>query len=450
VTQLATHRVYVGEVRIIRRRVELGLIVLTGIITGSAYALASLGTTASLPADIVPFLGIVLGLLVAAHIAVRKLAPNADGLFLPLAALLNGIGYVFVARLDSTLAAPQATWTGLGILAFVATLVVVRRPRDLQRYRYTFLFAGIVLLILPFVPGIGFANLGARIWARVGPITFQPGELAKLALVLFFVGYLTENRELLSVSTFKLGPLMLPDPKRLGPLALALGVSLFIFVAQNDLGPSLLLFTLFLVLIWITTERLSYLVLGASLFLGGAVFAATRFAHVAPRIEVWLDPWRPEVIRNEAYQIVQATYALAQGGLTGTGLGLGNPERVPVVTTDSIFAAIGEELGLVGGTAILICFLLLVGSALRLAVVAEHPFDKALAVGIATLFGVQTFIIVGGTVRLLPLTGITLPFVSYGGSSLVVNYVLLAILLRVSDDVTTRQLRRLEEEGARA
>jgi len=445
VTHLATHPVKVGEVRIIRRRVELGLIVLAAIITGSAYALASLGTTASLPADIVPFLVVVLGLLVAAHVAVRKLAPNADGLFLPLAALLNGIGYVFVARLDNELAAPQATWTALGIVAFLATLAVLRRPRDLQRYRYTFLLLGVGLLVLPFVPGIGFANLGAQIWARIGPITFQPGELAKLALLLFFVGYLTENRELLSVSTFKLGPLMLPDPKRLGPLVLALGVSLFIFVAQNDLGPSLLLFTLFLVLIWITTERLSYLVIGSTLFVGGADVAASRFAHVAPRIEVWLDPWRPEVIRDEAYQVVQATYALAQGGLTGTGLGLGNPERVPVVTTDMVFAAIGEELGLVGGTAVLICFLLLVGSALRLAVVAEHAFDKALAVGIATLFGVQTFLIIGGITRLLPLTGITLPFVSYGGSSLVVNYVLIALLIRVSDDVTTRQLRRLDE-----
>ena len=435
-----------SEVRVMRRRVELGLVILASIITASAYGLAGLGATASLPADIVPFLGMVLGLLLAAHVAVRRLAPNADGLILPLAALLNGIGYVFVARLDNDLAAPQATWTALGIVAFVLTLLFIRRPRDLQRYRYTFLLVGIVLLALPFVPGVGFANLGAQIWVRLGPITFQPSELAKLALLLFFAGYLTENRELLSVSTFRLGPLMLPDPKRLGPLLLAVGGALFIFVRQNDLGPSLLLFLLFLVMLWVSTERLSYLILGGSLFAAGAYVAATQFAHVTPRIEVWLDPWRPEVIRDEAYQIVQATYAMAQGGLTGTGLGLGNPERVPVVSTDSIFAAIGEELGLLGGTAILICFLLLVGSALRLAVVAARPFDKVLSVGIATLFAVQAFIIIGGITRLLPLTGITLPFVSYGGSSLVVNYVLLAILLRTSDDVTTGQLRALDEE----
>jgi cell division protein FtsW (lipid II flippase) len=438
------------ELRSLRRRVELGLIILATIITASAYALAGLGTTASLPADIVPFLFVVLGLLVAAHVAVRKLAPNADGLLLPLAALLNGVGYVFVARLDNDLAAPQATWTALGIVAFIATLAVVRRPRDLQRYRYTFLLLGVALLLLPFVPGIGFDNLGAQIWARIGPITFQPGELAKLALLLFFAGYLTENRELLSVSTFRVGPLMLPDPKRLGPLLLALGAALAIFIFQNDLGPSLLLFTLFLVLIWVTTERVSYLVIGASLFAAGAYLAYTQFSHVAPRIEVWLDPWRPEVIRGDAYQIVQSTYALAQGGLTGTGLGLGNPERIPVVTTDSIFAAIGEELGLVGATAILVCFLLLVGAALRLSVTADHPFDKVLSLGIATLIAFQTFIIVGGVTRLLPLTGITLPFVSYGGSSLVINYVLLGLLIRLSDDVTARQLRQVRREAVPA
>lgn len=437
------------ELRSLRRRVELGLILLGTIITASAYALAGLGTTASLPADVVPFLGVVLALMIAAHLAVRRFAPNADGLMLPLAALLNGIGYVFVARLDTDLAAPQATWTALGIAAFVATLVVVRRPRDLQRYRYTFLLVGIALLLLPFTP-LGFENLGAQIWARIGPIAFQPGELAKLALLLFFAGYLVENRELLSVSTFKVGPLMLPDPKRLGPLLLALGAALVIFVYQSDLGPSLLLLMLFLVMVWVATERLSYLVLGSSLFALGAYVAYTQFSHVAPRFEAWLDPWNPDLVRGEAYQIVQATYALAQGGLTGTGLGLGNPERVPVVTTDFAFAAIGEELGLLGGTAVLICFLLLVGSALRLSIVADHAFDKLLAVGIATLIATQAFIIVGGITRLLPLTGIALPFVSYGGSSLVVNYVLLALLLRLSDDVTSRQLCRVEREAVPA
>lgn len=434
------------QLRSLRRRVELGLIVLAVIVTASAYGLAGLGTTASLPADLVGFLFLVLALLVAAHVAVRRLAPNADGLLLPIAGLLNGIGYVFVVRLDEDLAAPQTTWMALGVVAFVVTLFVIRRPRDLQRYRYTFLLIGIGLLLVPFIPGIGYENLGARIWARVGPITFQPGEFAKLALAVFFAGYLVERRELLAVSTFRVGPLMLPDPKHLGPLLLAWGGAIGIMVFQKELGSSLLLFTVFLVMVWVATERLSYLVLGGGLFGIGAWVAYSQFSHVASRVEAWLDPWGDaEVTRDSAYQIVQASYAMAEGGITGTGIGLGNPEKIPVVETDMIFAAIGEELGLVGATAVLICFLLLVGTGLRVAVTAEQPFEKLLAVGLSTLFGVQAFIIIGGVLRVLPLTGIALPFVAYGGSSLLANYVALALLLRVSDEVTTRQLRRLDE-----
>lgn len=435
------------RLRTLRRRVELGLIVLATIITVSAYALAGLGTSASLPADIGPFLGLVLALFVLAHLAVRRFAPNADGLLLPMAFLLNGIGYVFIARLDEDLAGFQATWTAVGVGALVATLVVVRRPRDLQRYRYTFLLVGLFLLAMPLLPVIGFDRLGAAIWVRIGPVTFQPGEFAKVALALFFAGYLVERRELLSVSTFKVGPLMLPDPRHLGPLLLAWGVSLLIMVAQRDLGSSLLFFTLVIVMLWVATERASYLAIGAVLFAAGATFAYQTFSHVRDRIAIWLDPWDPEVIRDQAYQIVQAAYALAFGGLTGTGLGLGNPERIPVVETDFIFAAIGEELGLVGATAVLVAFLLMVGTGLRIAVQAEGAYEKLLAVGLTTLLGVQAFIIIGGVTRLLPLTGITLPFVSYGGSSLVANYVLLALLLRVSDDVAGRQLRRMEQEA---
>lgn len=435
------------RIRLLRRRTELGLIVLTAIITASAYGLAGLGTSASLPADLLAFLGMVLGLLVVAHIAVRRFAPNADGLLLPLAGLLNGLGYVFVVRLDESLAAPQTTWMALGVVAFVATLVVIRRPRDLQRYQYTFLFIGIGLLLVPFIPGIGYENLGARIWARVGPITFQPGEFAKVALCVFFAGYLVDRRELLAVSTSRIGPLMLPDPRHLGPMLLAWGGAIGIMVFQKELGSSLLLFTVFLVLVWVATERLSYLAIGGSLFLVGAFVAYNTFTHVARRVDVWLSPWRPEVIRDDAYQVVQASYAMAEGGITGTGLGLGKPNSIPVVETDMIFAAIGEELGLIGATAVLIGFLLLVGTGLRVAVTAERPYEKLLAVGLSTLLGVQAFIIIGGVLRVLPLTGIALPFVAYGGSSLLANYVVLALLLRVSDDVTSRQIQRLEQEA---
>lgn len=436
-------------VKIARRRSELGLIVLTAIIVVSAHALVGLGTTSSLPADLFGLLGLVLALMVVAHVAVRRFAPLADGLLLPLAGLLNGLGYVFVVRLDDSLAAPQTTWMALGVVAFVVVLFIIRDPRDLHRYQYTFLLIGLGLLLVPFVPGVGYENLGARIWARVGPITFQPGEFAKVALTVFFAAYLVERRELLALSTFRVGRLMLPDPKHLGPLLLAWGGAIGIMVFQKELGSSLLLFSVFLVMVWIATERLSYLAIGGTLFLGGAYFAYSTFGHVAKRVDVWLSPWRPEVIRGDAYQVVQASYALAEGGLTGSGLGLGKPNSIPVVETDMIFAAIGEELGLIGATAILIGFLLLVGTGLRIAVNADRPFDKLLAVGLSTLLGVQAFIIIGGTLRVLPLTGIALPFVAYGGSSLLANYVVLALLLRVSDGVTKRQLRQLNR-GAEA
>jgi cell division protein FtsW (lipid II flippase) len=422
-------------ITLVRRRTELGLIVLGAIVTAGAYALASLGRTATLPANIVPFLGIVLGLIVAAHAANRRLAPGADPLLLPLAALLNGIGYVFIARLDeasrdpSGLAGLQAAWTAIGVVAYVATLLVVRRSRDLARYRYTLLLIGVVLLLLPLAPVIGNQVRGARIWVELGPIGFQPGEFAKIALAIFFAGYLMERRELLSEWAF--------DLKVLGPVVLAWGASLVVMTAERDLGSSLLFFALFVVLLWVATNRGLYLVLGTILFAAGAVFAWSAFSHVQQRIDIWLDPWTDA--GGDGFQVVQSWFALAWGGIGGTGLGLGNPERIPVVVTDFIFAAIGEELGLFGTTAIIVSYLLMIGAGLRIAVRAEDSFDKLLATGLTTLLGVQAFIIMGGVTRLLPLTGVTLPFVSYGGSSLLGNYVLLALLVRISDDTAKRR-----------
>ena len=237
----------------IRRTTELGLLLLGGLIIGGTYTLASLGRTASLPADIVGFLAVVLGLLLAAHVAVRRLAPEADGLLLPLAGLLNGLGYVFIARTSERLAGLQAAWTAIGLGAFVATLLVVRRVRDLERYRYTFALVGIGLLLLPLVPVIGQEINGARIWVSLGPINFQPGEPAKLMLALFLAAYLVERRELLAVASLRVGPLSLPDPKHLGPLLAAWGISILIMVSQKDLGSSLLFFTLFVVMLWVAT-----------------------------------------------------------------------------------------------------------------------------------------------------------------------------------------------------
>jgi peptidoglycan glycosyltransferase len=414
-----------------RRNTELGLIVLVAIVTGGAYVLASLGASAEIPVNIVPFLGVVIGLMLVAHIALRRFAPDADPILLPLAALLNGLGYVVIAGLDEELAGLQATWTAAGIAAFVATLVVVRRVRELQRYRYTFLLVGLVLLILPFVPGVGVEQLGARIWVELGPVNFQPGEITKIVLALFFAAYLVDKRELLRTGTRRIGPFHVPDLKYLGPILLVWGVSLMVMIAQKDLGTSLLFFALFVVMLWVATERPSWLVVGTALFAVGAWFAFANFAHVENRIDTWLDPWAD--FEGDGYQVAQAAFAMASGGLTGTGLGLSNV-GIPLAESDFVFASVAEQLGLLGATILIVTFLMMIGAGLRIAMRADPPFEKLLATGLTALLGIQAFIIIGGVTRVLPLTGVTLPFVSYGGSSLVTNYVLLALLLRISDE----------------
>jgi peptidoglycan glycosyltransferase len=424
----------------IRRNTELGLIVLGTLVIAGGYTLAALAKTSEIPTNIIPFLGVVVGLQVAAHVGIRRLAPNADGMLLPLAGLLTGIGYVFIVRLDEArthprgLAGLQAGWTAIGVAAFITTLVMVPRIRRLEPYRYTFALIGIGLLLLPLVPGIGQEINGARIWVAIGPVHFQPGEFAKVALALFFASYLVEKRELLAVNR-RIGPIAFPDPKHLGPVGLAWGASLVVMIAERDLGSSLLFFALFVVMLWVATERVSYIVIGVVLFALGSVFAASQFSHVQERVDTWLDPW--PVAKDEGYQLVESSFAFSAGGVAGTGLNLGTPTRIPAVETDFIFAAIGEELGLLGATAILVAVLLMVGAGLRIAIRSQAPFERLLATGLTLLLGIQTFIIVAGVIRVLPLTGVTLPFVSYGGSSLLANYVLLALLLRISDDGDT-------------
>jgi cell division protein FtsW (lipid II flippase) len=427
-----------------RRNTELGLMFLAVIITAGAYVLASLGATARIPANVVPFLVIVLGLLLGAHVALRRLAPDADPILLPVAAVLNGLGYVLIAGLPpmpempsgEDLARQQAVWTAIGIAAFIGTLVVVKRPRDLERYRYTFALVGLGLLLLPLIPGLGQEINGSRIWVSLGPVNFQPGEVAKVVLALFFAAYLADQRELIANSVWKVGPLRLPDPKYLGPVLVAWAVTLVVMVYQKDLGSSLMFFALFVVMLWVATERPSFLVLGAGLFAAGAYIAWTMFGHVQQRVDIWLDPWQDP--SGSGYQIIQGLFAMGFGGVAGTGLGLGSSVRIPASESDYIFAVVAEQLGLLGGTVVIVAFLLMVGAGLRIAVRAEHAFDKLLATGLTLLLGVQAFIIIGGVTRLLPLTGVTLPFMSYGGSSLVVNYVLLALLLRISDRRHTR------------
>jgi peptidoglycan glycosyltransferase len=407
-------------------------VVLAGLITAGAYALASLGKTASLPANLGPFLVIVIGLVVVAHLAIRALAPRADQTLLPLAGLLNGIGYVFIVRLNHRQAGLQAIWTMLGVGAFIATLVFVRRARDLDRYRYLFVFAGVGLLLLPLLPGIGRNIGGSRVWVSLGPLNFQPGEFAKIALVVFCASYLAEKREVLAQGDRRIGPIPLPDLRALGPVALAWGLSIVVMVFERDLGMSMLYFGLFIGMLYVATSRRRYIGAGVVMFAVASTFAYEAFGHVRVRFQVWLNPW--PVAQASGYQVVQSMFAFGAGGVAGTGLALGSPQRIPAVQTDFIFAAIGEELGLVGTVLILTAFLLLVGSALRIAVRTEHPFEKLVATGAAAIFGLQTFIIVSGVIRLMPLTGLTLPFVSYGGSSLLANYVLLALLVRISHE----------------
>jgi cell division protein FtsW (lipid II flippase) len=415
---------------------------LTMIIVGCAYALTSVGQNASLPADIGPFLGAVFGLMVIAHVALRRFAPDADGTLLPLAVLLNGLGYVMILLLSPKLAGLQATWTGAGIVAFVATLWLVPRVRDLARYRYSFAVLGLVLLIAPIF--VGSEINGSKIWIRIGPASFQPGEIAKIVLAIFFAAYIVEKRELLSMATRRIGRVMLPDFKHFAPLLLAWLIALAVLVFSNDFGSSLLFFAVFITVLYVGTGRGVYLAISAVVLAVGAYGSYLNSAHVQDRVAIWLNPWND--FDGRGYQIIQSEYALGAGGITGAGLGLGDPQRIPIAASDFIFSAIGEELGLLGTTAVLAAFLLFVGIGLRIAMKAANPFEKLLATGLTAIIGIQTFIIVGGVLRVIPLTGITLPFVSYGGSSLITNYILLALLLRLSND----QVAQARELGSNA
>lgn len=421
-----------------RRRTELGLIFLVVALTGGLYALAGFGKAGNLPANMGPFLAIIFLLMLAGHLAMRRLAPYADPILLPTAGLLNGIGYVFIARLSTHEARLQALWTALGMAAFILTLLLVRRARDLERYRYTFAFAGIGLLLLPLVPHIGENINGARLWIHLGSLNFQPGEIAKLALAVFFASVLVERADLLSEGTRRVGRFLILDPRYLAPILAAWGLSLVIFLAENDLGSSFLFFALFIGLLWVATGRAYYLGLGAGLFAVGSYLALKVIGHAQSRVQAWLNPW-PHA-STSGYQIIQGIFAIAAGGLFGEGPGQSNASHIPEASTDLIFAVIADELGLIGASGLLFGYLLMVGTGLRVAVRCERQFEKLLATGLSLILGVQTFVIVGGVTRLIPLTGITLPFVSYGGSSLIANYILLALLLRISHDTEEPQL----------
>lgn len=387
------------------------------------------------PVALAPLL--VLAVAAAAvHGAVRLLAPTADPLFVPIAVMLNGLGLVLIRRVDlaedTAFAASQTIWTVLGWVLFVVVLAVVRDHRVLTRLSYTFGLLTIVLIALPFLPIVGQEINGARLWIDIGPVRAQPGEVAKLTLVVFLAGYLDRTRAMLAIAQQRVGPLLLPAPRHLAPLLTAVGLALLVLVFQKDLGSSLLLFGIVLIMLHTATGRIAYTLVGLSAFAGGAALAFRLFAHLRTRVAVWRDPFADPF--EDGYQLVQVLFAFANGGVTGAGLGRGQPARIPYAHTDAIFAVAGEELGLLGATALLLLFVLLVARGIRTAIVARDDVGTLLAVGLTSIVALQVFVIVGGLTRVIPLTGITLPLVSYGGSALVSNLALLALLVRVSDD----------------
>ncbi len=413
-----------------RATTGFGLLLIAMTVTVGAYAAVGLGRHGKLPPSLALYGSIIVGADVLAWIVVRRVAGRADPVLFPAAALLAGVGFAVIWRLRPELAVNQATWLLVGLVGFVLTLLLVRDDRMLDAYTYTIGLAGVVLLLLPIVPGLGEVINGARLWVHVGPLSFQPSEFGKVLIVVFLASYLSSKRELLAAGTGRFG---LPRVKDLGPLLLAWGASLAVLFLEKDLGASLLYFGVFVVMVWVASGRAGYLVVGVVLFAIGAYAGYLAFSHVQLRVEYWLHALEPSRVYQLGYgQIAQGQFALASGGLVGTGLGQGSPTLIPYAATDFIFAAIGEELGLLGTCAVLLIYLAIIGRGLRIAMERTDGFGKLLAAGLTASIALQTFVIVGGVTRLIPLTGITLPFVSYGGSSLVSNLVILALLIRVS------------------
>jgi cell division protein FtsW (lipid II flippase) len=417
-----------------RRGAELVLLVLALAVGVGAYAAVGLGRDGTLPAELPTHAGWLCGLALAAHLVVRFAAPYADPVLLPVVMALNGLGVAMIHRIDlasdTTLALRQLVWTSVGVGLFAAVILLVRDHRRLQAYTYTVGLLALLLLLLPLAPGIGREINGARIWINVAGFSFQPGEVAKVALVIAFSGYLVLHRDALALAGRRILGIDLPRGRDLGPILVMWLVSLGILVFQRDLGSSLLFFGLFVVMLYVATERPGWVVLGTVLFAGGAAVAYTLFPHVQARVAGWLDPFAEP---DRFGQIVEGLYGMAYGGLIGRGLGQGEPWRIPFSYSDFIVAAIGEELGLTGLIALLLLFGLIVERALRTALICRDGFGKLMATGFGLVFALQVFVVIGGVTKLIPLTGLTTPFMSYGGSSMIANWVVIGLLLRISD-----------------
>ena len=387
---------------------------------------------------------LVAGMFLLAHLAMRALRPAADPIILPLAAALCCLGLTLLFRLNPHMARLQVIWLGVGLATMLAVTAALRDYRALARYRYTLALAGLLLLVSTMV--LGQEVNGARLWIVMGPLRFQPSELAKILLAVFFAAYLAEKKELIAGAGRSFAGVTLPRLRDLGPLLTMWALSLLLLIFQRDLGSSLLFFGIFLAILYAATARFSFVAVGAALFLLGATLTFFTFSHVQQRVETWVDPLNPETVSAESYQIAQALFAFAEGGMSGSGLGRGAPNIIPFVETDFIYAAVGEELGLFGSVGVALIYLMFMARGLYIALRCEDDFGALLAVGLTSIVALQSFIIMGGDTRLVPLTGITLPFVSYGGSSLVSNFLLLGLLACISAPRGSRRTRRKARE----
>jgi cell division protein FtsW (lipid II flippase) len=449
-----------------RRRTELLMLIFVVAIVAFAYANVGFGLKGQLPAGMVEYCLGFAALVLVAHLAVRRFAPWADPLMLPLAALLNGLGIVMIYRLQevgrngnpgrlsvpmsASATAIQLLYTAIGIALFIAVLALIREPRVLQRYTYTFGAIGLILLAIPALLPSSISEVqgtGAKIQIAIGGFSFQPEEFAKLALAVFFASYLVTKRDVLALAGRRVLGIDLPRARDLGPVLIAWAASLLVLVFESDIGTSALFFGMFVAMIYIATQRTSWLLIGLGLFVGGSFAASRLLSHVSERFDIWLHPFAGSNPQGNAYQLVQGLYGMGFGGVLGRGLGGGQPYYTPLVQSDFIITAFGEEIGLTGLMALLIIYGLIVERGLRAAISVRDPFAKLLAGGLAFVLALQVFVIVGGVTRLIPLTGITTPFLSQGGSSLVASWMLIAVLMRVSDSARRPPPQAIQDEG---
>lgn len=427
------------------RNVELVLLLVAFGINAASLVLVELGALGAVDWVELGWCSILTGLVLLIHVVMRFVAPSADALILPVVTVLNGIGIAEIYRIDlavnntgwDSVAHKQIAWSALALGGAFAVIVLIRNHRLLQRYTYIFGLLAVILLLLPLVPGLGAEINGARVWIQVAGLSFQPGEVAKIALAIFFAGYLVQRRESLSMVGKRVLGMRFPRGRDLGPILVVWALSMSVIVFQRDLGTGLLYFGLFLVMIYVATGRSGWILMGLGLVAIGAVLANQYLDYVNGRFSNWLDAFNNDHYNavGGSYQLVQGLFGMAHGGILGTGWGRGLPEITPVAQSDYIVASLGEELGLAGVFAILCLYLLMVGRGLRIGFAGHDDFSKLLAVGLSFVIALQCFIVIGGVTRVIPLTGLTTPFLAAGGSSLVANWIIVALLLRLSDSI---------------